>query len=79
MLHDPVLSKFPESRRIFQRNGNFYQAGEVFKQPELARTLTRIEQDPQSFYHGALASELAPKPFRSTAGWSAKKTWLSIR
>src|SRR5271156_6023129 len=35
MLHDPVLSKFPESRRIFQRNGNFYQAGEVFKQPEL--------------------------------------------
>src|SRR5580693_8897733 len=28
MLHDPVLSRFPESRRIFQRNGNFYQAGE---------------------------------------------------
>jgi gamma-glutamyltranspeptidase / glutathione hydrolase len=59
MLHDPVLSRFPESRRIFQRNGNFYQAGEVFRQPELARTLTRIEQDPQSFYHGALASQLA--------------------
>src|ERR1700685_2051934 len=59
MLHDPVLSKFPESRRIFQRNGNFYQAGEVFRQPELARTLTRIEQNPQSFYQGALASELA--------------------
>jgi gamma-glutamyltranspeptidase / glutathione hydrolase len=59
MLHDPVLSKFPESRRIFQRNGNFYQAGEIFKQPELARTLTRIEHDPESFYHGALASELA--------------------
>jgi gamma-glutamyltranspeptidase / glutathione hydrolase len=59
MLHDPVLSKFPESRRIFQRNGNFYQAGEVFRQPELARTLTRIGHDPESFYHGALASELA--------------------
>jgi gamma-glutamyltranspeptidase / glutathione hydrolase len=59
MLHDPVLSKFPESHRIFQRNGNFYQAGEVFRQPELARTLTRIEHDPASFYHGALASELA--------------------
>jgi gamma-glutamyltranspeptidase / glutathione hydrolase len=59
ILHDPVLSRFPESRRIFQRNGNFYQEGEVFRQPELARTLTRIEQDPASFYHGALASELA--------------------
>jgi gamma-glutamyltranspeptidase / glutathione hydrolase len=45
MLHDPVLSQFPESRRIFQRNGNFYQAGEVFRQPELARTLTRIEHE----------------------------------
>ena len=59
MLHDPVLSRFPESRRIFQRDGNFYQAGEVFRQPDLARTLTRIKQDPGSFYHGALAGELA--------------------
>jgi gamma-glutamyltranspeptidase/glutathione hydrolase len=59
MLHDPVLSRFPESRRIFQRNGNFYQEGDVFRQPELARILTRIEHDPASFYHGALASELA--------------------
>jgi gamma-glutamyltranspeptidase/glutathione hydrolase len=59
MLHDPVLSRFPESRRIFQRDGNFYQAGEVFRQPELARTLKRIEQDPDSFYRGALAGELA--------------------
>jgi gamma-glutamyltranspeptidase / glutathione hydrolase len=59
MLHDPLLSKFPESRRIFQRSGNFYKTGEVFRQPELARTLTRIDQDPQSFYQGALAGELA--------------------
>ena len=59
MLRNPLLTRFPESRRIFQRNGNFYQAGEVFRQPELARTLTRIEQNPRTFYHGALASELA--------------------
>jgi gamma-glutamyltranspeptidase/glutathione hydrolase len=59
MLHDPLLSRFPESRRIFQRDGNFYQAGETFRQPELARTLTQIQQDPRSFYHGALASALA--------------------
>jgi gamma-glutamyltranspeptidase/glutathione hydrolase len=59
ILRNPVLTRFPESRRIFQRDGNFYQAGETFRQPELARTLTRIEKDPRSFYHGALASELA--------------------
>ncbi len=59
MLHDPLLSRFPESRRIFQRDGNYYPAGAVFKQPELARTLTLIAQDPASFYHGALANQLA--------------------
>ena len=50
ILHDPVLSQFPDSRRIFQRDGNYYQAGEVFRQPELARTLKRIEQDPCLLY-----------------------------
>ncbi len=59
ILHDPVLTKFADSRRIFQRDGNFYQAGDTFRQPELARTLTRIDHDPGAFYHGALASELA--------------------
>jgi gamma-glutamyltranspeptidase / glutathione hydrolase len=58
-LHDASLAEFPESRRIFQRDGNYYQAGDVFKQPELARTLERIAADPESFYHGALARELA--------------------
>ena len=46
--------------------------GEVFRQPELARTLTRIEQDPRSFYHGALASELA-KAIQKHGGLVSKK------
>jgi gamma-glutamyltranspeptidase / glutathione hydrolase len=72
MLHDPLLSRFPESRRIFQRDGNYYQAGDVFKQPELARTLTHIEQDPGSFYHGGLANELA-RAIQKHAGLVTKK------
>src|SRR5437879_2304301 len=40
-LEDEDLAKFPESRRIFQRDGNYYRAGEVFRQPELAQTLER--------------------------------------
>src|ERR1035438_8832400 len=58
-LHDKYLGKFPESRRIFQRDGNYYRPGEVFRQPDLARTLERIAAKPDDFYHGALARELA--------------------
>jgi gamma-glutamyltranspeptidase/glutathione hydrolase len=56
---DPYLGKFAESRRIFQRDGNYYQPGELFRQPDLARTLERIAAKPDDFYHGALARELA--------------------
>src|SRR6202035_879877 len=58
-LRDKDLAKFSESRRIFQRDGNYYKQGEVFRQPELARTLERIAKDPDDFYHGAMAHELA--------------------
>jgi gamma-glutamyltranspeptidase/glutathione hydrolase len=56
---DAYLAQFPESKRIFLRDGNFYQPGEIFKQPELARTLERLAEDPDDFYHGAMARELA--------------------
>src|SRR5258708_5640853 len=58
-FHDKYLSEFPESRRVFQRDGNYYQPGEIFRQPDLARTLERIAAKPDDFYHGALAGELA--------------------
>lgn len=57
-LTDPDLAKFPDSKRIFQRDGNLYKEGEAFKQPELARTLTRIVADPDTFYRGTMAHEL---------------------
>ena len=59
MRKDQDLGKFPESRRIFQRDGNYYQQDEIFRQPELARTLERIAKNPDEFYHGAMARELA--------------------
>jgi gamma-glutamyltranspeptidase/glutathione hydrolase len=58
-FHDKYLAKFPESRRLFQRDGNYYQPGETFRQPDLARTLERIAAKPDDFYHGSLARELA--------------------
>ena len=59
LQEDKPLAQFPESRRIFQRDGNYYKAGEVLKQPDLARTLKRIAGNPDDFYHGDMARELA--------------------
>jgi gamma-glutamyltranspeptidase/glutathione hydrolase len=56
---DEHLAEFPESKRVFQRDGNYYHPGDTFKQPELARTLERLAKNPDEFYHGAMARELA--------------------
>ncbi len=58
-FHDQHLADFAESHRVFQRNGDYYKPGEIFRQTDLARTLERIAAKPDDFYHGALARELA--------------------
>lgn len=57
--HARNLPLFPGSRHIFQRDGNYYQAGEIFKQPELAHTLRLVAQGgADAFYKGPIAQEL---------------------
>lgn len=58
-MRDPKLAQFPDSRRIFQRDGKFYEPGEIFTQGLLAATLERISLNPNDFYKGAMARELA--------------------
>lgn len=58
-LADPDLARFPESRHIFQRDGKLYKPGEFFRQPVLARTLGRIAANPDDFYKGIMARQLA--------------------
>lgn len=58
-LHSSLLSQFADSRRIFQRDGNFYKEGDTFREPELAKTLERIAANPEDFYKGAMAQEIA--------------------
>lgn len=53
------LSAFPESRRIFHRDGRLYKSGETFVQPELAAVLARIKANPRDFYEGETAKLLA--------------------
>ena len=54
------LGKYEESRRIFLRDGKYYEAGEIFRQPELAATLREIaEHGPDAFYRGPIARQIA--------------------
>jgi gamma-glutamyltranspeptidase/glutathione hydrolase len=51
-----LLQKFDGSRHIFLHDGNLYEPGADFRQPDLARTLTAIaKRGPQAFYSGAVA------------------------
>jgi gamma-glutamyltranspeptidase/glutathione hydrolase len=54
------LAKYPDSNRIFLNEGKYYGEGDLFKQPELAQTLGRIEsQGATEFYTGKTAQLIA--------------------
>ncbi|HTM49095.1 MAG TPA: gamma-glutamyltransferase [Bryobacteraceae bacterium] len=59
------LSKDPESKRIFLKNGSYNQPGDLLVQPELARTLQRIARlGAADFYEGESARLLAAEMTR---------------
>jgi len=54
------LSKYPESKRIFLNNGDYYKEGDLFKQPDLAETLKRVrDEGAKDFYSGRTAQLIA--------------------
>jgi gamma-glutamyltranspeptidase/glutathione hydrolase len=59
MTEDKVMAQFPDTKRIFQNDGKGWHQNDLFKQPELARTLERIAAAPDDFYTGKMAHELA--------------------
>ncbi len=55
-----TLSKYPESKRIFLGGGKYFEEGDTLKQPDLARTLARIETGgANEFYNGETARLIA--------------------
>ncbi len=54
------LEQYDDSKRIFLNGGKFYEEGDVFKQPDLAETLSRIQKDgAKGFYEGETARLIA--------------------
>src|SRR5215213_2751676 len=50
------LEKYAETKRIYLKGGRFYQEGELFRQPELAATIARLQRfGPNEFYEGETA------------------------
>ena len=53
----PRMAAYPASASQFSKQGEPYQAGETFRQPDLGRTLARIaEHGPAGFYEGETAA-----------------------
>ncbi len=59
------LSRSPESRRVFLRNGNHFEEGEILVQKELGATLRLIaEGGTAAFYQGRIADLVADEMAR---------------
>jgi gamma-glutamyltranspeptidase/glutathione hydrolase len=62
------MQKYPASLAQFSKNGKPYEQGDILKQPDLAKTLTRIaDQGPAGFYEGETAA-LIEKEMKANGG-----------
>jgi gamma-glutamyltranspeptidase / glutathione hydrolase len=63
-----LLSRFPETLRLYLRDGDHYSEGETFVQPDLARCLELIARNgPREFYEGSIA-RLIVKDMQANGG-----------
>jgi gamma-glutamyltranspeptidase/glutathione hydrolase len=54
------LGLYPETKKVYLNNGRFWNEGEVFRQPELAATFTRLQRvGAREFYEGRTARLIA--------------------
>jgi gamma-glutamyltranspeptidase/glutathione hydrolase len=54
------LGQYPESKKIYLNGGNFWNEGDVWRQPELAQTFARLQRfGAREFYEGQTARLIA--------------------
>ncbi len=71
---DALLSAYTATLATFRKPDNtLYKEGDVWKQPELAKTLAAIAKDgPDAFYRGPLAKEMADKVAAMGGIWTTQ-------
>jgi gamma-glutamyltranspeptidase/glutathione hydrolase len=58
--NEGFFEPYEDSRKIFLNNGNLYDEGDLFRQPELAATFARLQQKgAREFYEGRTARLIA--------------------
>ena len=62
------LEKYPESKRIFLNNGKYFEAGDNFRQPDLAQTLGRIEKQGASEFYTGRTAQLIAEDMKANGG-----------
>lgn len=66
--YSSLLSRFPESKRIFLKGGAYYDWQETFRQPELARILDRIARLGASDFYEGQTARLLTDPMKKQGG-----------
>lgn len=67
-----VMERYPGTREVYLRNGRPIAEGDVFKQPELARTLSLLAENGfDGFYKGETARKLIAGVNRAGGRWTA--------
>ncbi len=57
---EKLLGQFPDSKRIYLKDGAFWKAGERWVQADLAETFARLQRNgPREFYEGETARRIA--------------------
>jgi len=69
-----VMERYPGTREVYLRNGKPITEGDVFRQPELAATLTRLaDQGFDGFYRGQTGKALLAGVKQAGGSWSAEE------
>ncbi|NOT61187.1 MAG: gamma-glutamyltransferase [Acidobacteria bacterium] len=80
LKNEKTLTNYPETKRVFLRDGKPYVEGDTFKQPELAATLLRmIKRGPREFYTGQTARLIEASMRKAGNGKPQAKPWMTVR
>lgn len=77
--YQPIFKKYPSSWKVFTKNGEAYLEGEIFKQPDLAKTLKLIrDKGRDGFYTGEVA-DLIVAQMKNSGGYISHQDLINYQ